>query len=359
MQINFKYQLDQLLSDYQRIMVSPGDKIVTDPSNNVAFLNDINQLITAIQNSKEKATDIRQHVLETITNIINRHFRNPSGPLDPGQINVGNVNPENFIQRNIMAYLDNIRDSIIKIKPPLNQIASTTPFADKQIIEVTNKFYDNIEPLVKALYDEFNDTRIAIEKIVLETNTGQSTALVAKNQSGAKPKPNLTGHVRKSPRLAQKCNQVNFNEDTSSSDDPINKNVPLNKLTSTVKRGKMPQKVKSLPSTPKTKLKMGSKTKTEPVERKQVRFDVKQTQNPNNPPKLVKPDIPDSLYDLYDPTMPDLEEINEQDQIRTNKRKKEDDFHLEAESPKPSKKKCKTGPKYVISSDTDPDEDEV
>ena len=353
MQINFKDQLDLLLEDYRKITIDPNNKIVPDPSLNVAFLNDINQLIVAIDQNKHKAVDIRQHVLETISNIINRYFRNPSGPLDPSKINVDDVNPNNFIQRSALAYLDNIRDNIMQIKPPLTQAQSSTPFADKQIVKITNEFYENIEPLVKCISEQFEEAKLAIEKTVTETNLGPSKQLVPTNLN-PKPKPNLPLTTRRSSRLQQqKLAKVARDNSNLAEDEFDTKNLPIKDLSSTVKREKRPHNIRSLPTTPKSK--PPPQNKTEPINRKtKVRFNFK-TDSPRkaisdkNKKRTVKPDVPDSLYALCDPTMPALEEI-EENKTKTIKRKGRKNSSSDSDSPKIIPKKSKSDkPRYVIS----------
>ena len=360
MQINFKNQLDQLLEDYQKITIDNRHKIVPDSSQNLAFLNDINQLISAIDNNKHKAVDIRQHVLETITNIINRHFHNPSGPLDPSKINIDQVNPNNLMQRSAVAYLENIRDNIIKIKPPLSSTTPNTPYADKQIAKITNEFYESIEPLVKCIYEQFDEAKEAIEKTITETNLGLSKHLVPientdKTPHKNIPKPNISEIPRRSGRLQKKATVDMKDRSSSNEDERETKNLPL---TSTVKRDKRPTSVKSLPNTPNRKPPL--KTKTEPIARKQkVRFDIK-TKLPKinentkpgtseNPNKTINPEVPDSLYNLCDPTMPPLEEIATNSQDRPLKRKTRKNSDSDTDSPIIDKKKPKTDkPKYMI-----------
>ena len=336
-QVNFKKQLDQLLNDYQKMTISPNDTIIPDPSQNIAFLNDINQLVIAIQNSENKAIDIRQHVLEALSNIINKHFKNPSGPLDPTRFNLEHVNPRNLIQRSSIAYLDNIRDNIIQIKPPLTSTTDSTPLADKNIVKITKDFYESIEPLVKCIYDQFDEARSAIEKTVLETNKGLSKALVpVQTQSSSKPKPD----IRRSSRIeAQNKANETVIVSSSGSDEIESKQLPINKMTSTVQRDKKPRNVKSLPTTPKNKTKFI--TRTERASRaSKVRFSIKQkTDDPVKPKDNVIPQVSESLYNICDPSqLPDLEELPSDEKIHGPNRKRPPPENVSISAKKPKQK---------------------
>ena len=344
-QINFKNQLDQLLKDYQKMTLSSNNTIIPDPTQNVSFLNDINQLILAIQNNENRAIDIRQHVLEALTNIINKHFKNPSGPLDPSRISLENVNPNNYIQRSSIAYLDNIRDNIIQIKPPLTTTVSNTPLADKNVVKITKDFYDSIEPLVRCIYEQFNEAKGEIEKTILETNKGLSRALVpTQNQENTKPRPDL----RRSTRL-EALNKAKENViiSSSGSDEIEPKQMPINKMSSTVQREKKPKGVQSLPSTPKKKTKFV--TRTDKISRaNKVRFNLNQktsesTKTLNKTPNKVIPQVSESLYNICDPSqLPDLEELPSEEKKKGPKRK------LSPESASTPAKKPKQKGRFMI-----------
>ena len=356
-QIDFRGQLNQLLEDYQKVLAKPNNSIVPDPALNVSFLNDINQLIRAIQNNENTAQDIRQHVLETITNIVNKHFHNPSGPLNPDKINLDHVNPRNYVQRSAIAYLDNIRDNIIQIKPPLTETNSLTPLADQNIAKIANDFYESIEPLVKCIFEQFNEAKDAIEKTVTETNHGLSKALaptVPQSNPKPKPKPNLALQTRKSPRLA---NQKNLDKtvivSSSDSDDVPHNKPPMNKLTSTVQKDKKPRTTKSLPNTPTSKNKVKFATKSERATRaSKVRFKLNQEQkSPVKTPRKVIPQVSDTLYNLCDPSPPKLTDMQTGEELENEPNRKRTSSDIREP---PNKKKKQEKGKYVI---TDSDEE--
>ena len=196
LQIDFKNQLENLMLDYQRSLDQPQSSILPDPSSNTSFLNDINQLVKALENNTRKANEIRTHVLEAIFSIVNQHFRNPNGPLNPDKISLEHINSGNFTQRQVVAYLDNMRDAIIKIKPPTTQANINTPLADKKLLDIANNLYETVQPLVQSIYEQFEKARTEVEQNIRTTNLGLSKELVPvkthKDQPEKTPHPDKT-----------------------------------------------------------------------------------------------------------------------------------------------------------------------
>ena len=351
LQIDFKNQLENLMLDYQRSLDQPQNSILPSPSQNTAFLNDINQLVKALENNTNKANEIRTHVLEAIFSIVNQHFHNPSGPLNPNKISLEHINSNNHIQRQVIAYLDNLRDSLIKIKPPVTRSNLNTPMADKKLLDIANNLYDSIQPLVQSIYEQFENARVEIEQNIRTTNLGLSKEIVPVNKVSPQPKNN--------PAQANKEKDFDISE-------KIKKGIYRRKKQATSTRKPLddyyypssdekqkPKNTKTHPNkanNPTKTIKITSQVKLSPKSKSHPKIDKKEApkrrlrSNSDNPkwsetlkpdpthnkeniskktskipvPKIsvskkLIPDIPDSLHDVCSPTqegMPPLEEIS-------------------------------------------------
>ena len=205
-QSQFKNQFQQLLKEYQSRIISTSDNsesLVPDPSRAILMMNEINMLARSINSNSSNFERLRDHITNCVFGIVSTFYSS--------EINRPNIDPVDFsnfsvtptLINEILAYLDNTRDSLMNLRPFPSSSNSNHTLKETKMLKALEDFHNEIKPFLDAIVQKFEATKNEIDTIVNAPGSSASNT------------PNVTP-PNQSTQKSGKDGNFEFKSDTSS-----------------------------------------------------------------------------------------------------------------------------------------------
>ena len=215
-QSQFKNQFQQLLKEYQTRMVSTNENeeaLVPEPQRAVLMMNEINMLARSIQNNSSDFDKLRDHITQCVFGIVSTFY---SSEISRPQLNPSDfsgLNPTLTVTNEIIAYLDNVRDSLMNLRPfPTTANSNHNP-KESKMLKLMEDFHNGIKPFLDAIVQKYEATKTELDSVINAPGSSASNT------------PNITP-PQQSTQKQGKDGNFDFKSDGSSPhvdkrDDPV------------------------------------------------------------------------------------------------------------------------------------------
>ena len=205
-QSQFKNQFQQLLKEYQTRMISTSDNsesLVPEPSRAILMMNEINMLARSIQSNSSDFDKLRDHITNCVFGIVSTFYSSEINRPNIAPVDFSNFSATPTLINEILAYLDNTRDSLLNLRPFPSSPSSNHNLKETKMLKAVEDFHNEIKPLLDAIVQKFEATRNEIDSIMNAPGSSASNT------------PNTTP-PNQSTQKTGKDGNFEFKSDTSS-----------------------------------------------------------------------------------------------------------------------------------------------
>ena len=189
LQDQFKNQFNQLILGYKTQIVSPTGTIIPDISTSTLLMNEISTLARAIKNSSNDMDTLRDHLIQAVFGIVGTYFSKEINQTHINKIDISNLTPTITLQNEIVAYMDNIHNSLLSFRPfPKNKTKNCNEIESK-LLKCVNDFFDNTTPFINLFREAYENTRSQIINVINNSGTPSSNSPVITPPKHSSQKP--------------------------------------------------------------------------------------------------------------------------------------------------------------------------
>ena len=238
-QSQFRNQFQQLLKEYQIRMVTARDNeesLVPEPARAILMMNEINVLARCIQNNSSDFDKLRDHITQCVFGIVSTFYSNEiSRPtIDPIDPNI--FSPTLTLSNEVLAYLDNVRDSLMNLRPFPTTKNQNHSEKESKILDIVQDFHDGIKPFLDAIVQKYESSRNEIESTLNAPGSSASNT------------PNITPPQHSTQRQ-DKDGNFEFKSDGSSPRNDNNQGQPDQRSDQTIPSEVLNDRVENTPNT--------------------------------------------------------------------------------------------------------------
>ena len=190
LQDQFKNQFNQLLLGYKTQIISPTGTIIPDQATITLLMNEISTLARAIKNNSNDMDTLRDHLIQAIFGIVGTYFSNEINQQHQiNRIDISNLTPTITLQNEIVAYMDNIHNSLLSFRPFPKPRNSNCNEVETKLLKCVKDFFENTTPFIHLFREAYENTRSQIINIINSSNTPESNSPVITPPKHSSQKP--------------------------------------------------------------------------------------------------------------------------------------------------------------------------
>ena len=335
-QSQFKNQFQQLLKEYQSRIVSNSENdesLIPEPSRAVLMMNEINLLARAIQNNSSDFDKLRDHITNCVFGIVSTFYSSEISRPNINPVDFSNFTATPTFTNEILAFLDNVRDSLMNLRPFPSHPNDNHNLKESKLLKSVNDFHDGIKPLLDAIVQRFEATRIEIDTIINEPGSSASNTPNVTPPNQSTQKRDKDGNFEfKSDNSSPNGDNNTPNNDANNQAPVMEQTIPSDVLENRCEPSIQDSNVSKIPSS-----------------------DLALIDSTNRPPVENVPTTQSSapIFDEQGNELPELENIPDEDIPRTPERQINLPVIEIKKSPKSKSKSTKKKGRFMISSDSD------
>ena len=167
-QSQFQNQFQQLLKEYQTRIIHTENEgtLIPEPARAVLMMNEINILARAIQNNSANFEKFRDHITQCVFGIVSTFFSSEINRPNVTPVDFSNMTATPILSNEILAYLDNARDSLMNLRPFPTSPSPNYNEKETKLLTVIKDFHDGIKPFLDAIAQKFESSKAEVDSIL-------------------------------------------------------------------------------------------------------------------------------------------------------------------------------------------------